>query len=420
MALFSIFSAKADIMIDNIEIIEMRNHIVKIGWHTNEATKGFIYFGKDKDNLNRTMGYSLYDYNHELSLNNIDKNEDYYFKIRAITESGEESETVIQKFSTDDMEDTEKPEFEEQKFLQATQSGVAITWETDEKTKGTIHYGPGPYNLVKKAKSNRYKTRHALFIYRLSPGSQYYFQIVAKDRAGNERNGQVMSFYTLDKTDNPYKLEIANINTNVQERSIIMTWRTSLASQAYLYYGTSPNKVRSKIKVSKYPKLLHKYTLDGLKPNKTYYFKIKGLKSLHKKKAESMIFSVKTKPLETELPIGTLIKGSTQKVYIIQGDGTKAWIQNEEIFTGLKFKWHWIKNINDEALSEYEEIDNISSSKKHPNGVLIKYEGKPGVYLLENGKKRPFFTEKAFTRKGYDWSRVIIVKKKYKTGKNLY
>ena len=83
-----------------------------------------------------------------------------------------------------------------------------------------------------------------------------------------------------------------------------------------------------------------------------------------------------------KLPVGTLIKGSTQKVYITQEDGTKAWIENENVFTGLKFKWHWIKNISDESLSEYEEIDSISSFKKHPNGILIKYEGKPGVYLL--------------------------------------
>ncbi|MDD5040264.1 MAG: hypothetical protein PHY34_03890 [Patescibacteria group bacterium] len=47
-------------------------------------------------------------------------------------------------------------------------------------------------------------------------------------------------------------------------------------------------------------------------------------------------------------------------------------------------------------------------SKNYPDGTLLQVEGEHGVYIIENGKKRPFTSRTALVSR-YDPSRIIIV-----------
>ncbi len=46
----------------------------------------------------------------------------------------------------------------------------------------------------------------------------------------------------------------------------------------------------------------------------------------------------------------------------------------------------------------------------YPNGSLLRAEGEPGVWLIQNGKKRPFLTKGALTSR-FDVNKIITVKK---------
>ena len=416
---------KADVNFSNIEVYEMINGNARLKWNTNVNTRAEIYYGLDQDNLDKFMGYSLYDRWHETVLTGLEKDETYYYKIKAIEASGETTETFIMNFSTDDMEDTIRPDFEEARILQTTHSAVALRWITDEITKATIYYGTNPDSLTKKSYYRKYYNFHTQLIYKLKSGEKYYFKIKAIDKDGNFRERLVSTTIHATGSSSLNISDIEPISPNddlITARTATIKWETNLIAKGVIYYGTSAKRLSKRIYVSPYKKENHEAKIENLIPNKTYYYKIKAYKSLYNKSKKSNIMSFTTKALDNQYKVGSLVKGSDSKVYVIKEDGKRAWVKNEEIFLGLGYRWQMIKNISDEDLNEYLDTKEITSTKTHPDGTLIKYADKPTIYLMEGGKKRPFFTEKAFTRKGYSFDDVIILssKKKYRTGKEVF
>ena len=134
--------------------------------------------------------------------------------------------------------------------------------------------------------------------------------------------------------------------------------------------------------------------------------------------------SFKTKNIDSSLPTGTLVKGSDNRIYVISAKN-RYWIQSAKIFNELGLQWSWVKKVSDNTLMDYKKIGNITDSRKHPDGMLIKYEGNPTVYLMENGQKRPILSKKAFDKNGFNWARIILIKAKnanqfnYATGANI-
>jgi hypothetical protein len=419
---FPMNSVNAEVNFSGIEIFEMLNGSAKLKWGTNLDTRAEIWYGLDENNLNRFMGYSLYKRWHETVLTGLEREKTYYYKIKAIEESGETTETFIRIFSTDDMEDTVNPEFREgyPRFVQTTHTAVALKWKTNEDTKAIIRYGTDPDNLNKTKNYRKYVQWHDQFIYDLQPGEKYYFQVEAIDRDGNSKIKLVhKSTYTNGTSDLIVSnVEPLSMNSDlIGIRQVIIKWKTNLISKGLVYYGTNPKKLNDRV-YTPAGRLNHEATIGDLLSNKTYYFKIKSYESLYNKSKTLEVMSFKTKTLDNQHKIGTLIKGSDSKVYVIRGGGEKSHIKDEKIFLELGYKWEMIKNISDKDLSEYKDTDRITSSKTHPDGTLIKYADKPSIYLIDGGKKRPFFTEEAFTRRGYNFDDVITIpsKKSYITG----
>lgn len=419
----------AEIKFSGIEIRSVENGTAKLKWTTpGQLTKGMVYFGNDPDNLNRWTGYSAYDYYHEVALTSLRKNKTYYYRIVAIDKFQNETEAFTQSFSTKNMkrEETVKPEFKEQKILQATNSAVALAWTTNEETNAVVYYGVDPDNLKKTAKYKSYRKEHELLIHKLKPGEKYYLKITAKDKSGN-KSSKFLRFNTHDYEDAVHKLNISNVaplsfdEKMIFSRKAIIEWKTNLVAKSSISYGVKPGKYKKKITVSKSRRFKHQAALSDLEPNTTYYYKISAYDSLHKKKTTSKEMSVTTRPLKRYYRSGSLVQSSGgYKVYVIKG-ADKFWIKTADVFVGLGYRWDWIEKVDDVFLNEYSEGKSVTKTEKHPNGTLIKYARSAAVYLLENGRKRPFSSAGSFVGKGYDWNRIITIskKEKYKTGEYL-
>ena len=103
-------------------------------------------------------------------------------------------------------------------------------------------------------------------------------------------------------------------------------------------------------------------------------------------------------------PNGTLIKYfDLPEVYRIE-NGKKRAFKSGEIFERLGFNWEDVIEI---PLSEtYLDGDIITGRL---NGTLIKYPDSPGIYLIENGKKRAFKSGEIFENLDYKWEDVIEI-----------
>ncbi len=418
-----------EISIQGVNVFEIKDGKAKIQWSTNVSTKGEIYYGEEEAALNRFMGYSLYDLTHESVLSGLEADKTYHFKIIATDIFGNRTESFVNSFNTDDMEDSTIPIITKYEIIQVIWDSVLIHYQTDEKTKAEFYYGTNESDLNKKVTDSTYGIDNYLYVSKLSPNTKYYIKIKAKDKSGNYQSGATLTFYTGSKPDTAnqtIKINSIDPTTNsssfISSRSVKIKVRTNWASKATVYYGTKESSL-SKNEEDKTYNIDHVINIDNLEPNKEYYFKVKVYDSFHNKTKTSPVLKFRTKKLETVLKTGDLIKSpSSGNVYIVQGNN-KAWIENENIFNTLGYKWNWIKSVDDATVSKFKEIPNISNTKKHPDGTLIKYENSPAVYLVENKKKRPFFTAEAFERGGYSWDEIITVDKSkwsYSTGEYIY
>ncbi|OGL63261.1 hypothetical protein A3E97_03915 [Candidatus Uhrbacteria bacterium RIFCSPHIGHO2_12_FULL_47_12] len=110
---------------------------------------------------------------------------------------------------------------------------------------------------------------------------------------------------------------------------------------------------------------------------------------------------------------GALVKTVTDpKVYLLL-DGKKYWITSEMIFTKLRYRWNWIEDVDSRLLLQYQSGGEITETHRHLNGTLIKYEGDPAVYRLEdqNGKqvKRHIASEEVFKSLKFRSDRIITI-----------
>lgn len=417
-----------EIIISDVNVSNFIDGRATVKWNTNVSTKGEIYYGKSQEELSHFIGYSLYDIDHDSSLSGLEEDEIYYFKIIAIDIFGNRSESFIQTFDTDDMVNTVPPKIISANVIQTTWDSVMIKWVTDKKTKADIQYGKNSEdNLNKKTSYGSYSSDHVKIISGLIPNTRYFIKITAKDKNANNSN-ITLSFNTNSIPSKENKeLKITNIepinydSSLISARYVRIKFKTNWASKAQVYYGTKSGSLGKSVKDERLS-LEHELTIDDLEPNSQYYFKVKVYDTFYNKSKTSDVLNFRTKKLETNLKTGDIVKGSSNMVYIIQGNN-KAWIENENIFQGLGYRWSMIKETDDITLARYNDMKNISNTKRHPDGSLIKYDDSPAVYIVENKKKRPFYTGEVFERSGYNWNDVITIDKKkwsYSTGDTIY
>ncbi|HNV97063.1 MAG TPA: hypothetical protein PKL13_01970 [bacterium] len=416
-----------EIIISEINISNFINGMATLRWNTNINTKGEIYYGRSQEELSNFIGYSLYDINHESSLSGLEEDETYYFKIIAIDVFGNRSESFIQTFDADDMVNTIPPKITSSDVIQTTWDSVMLKWTTDKETKAEIHYGKDSEdNLTKKITYGSYSIDHVKIISGLTPNTRYFIKIMVKDKNSNTSNIMLGFNTVLIPPKENKELKITNIEP-INDSSLIsgryarIKFKTNWASKAQVYYGIKSSSLKQSLK-DEGLSLNHEFIIDGLEPDTQYYFKVKAYDTFYNKSKTSDVLSFRTKKLETNLKTGDIVKGSSNLVYIIQGSN-KAWIENENIFKGLGYRWSMIKETDDITLARYNDTNSISNTKRHPDGSLIKYDDGPAVYLIENKKKRPFYTGEAFERAGYNWNDVITIDKKkwsYSTGETIY
>lgn len=89
-------------------------------------------------------------------------------------------------------------------------------------------------------------------------------------------------------------------------------------------------------------------------------------------------------------------EGDTKIYYITEG-GLKRHMPNPTIFLSYGNKWSEVVTVKPFELSAISD------------NVLLREEGKPGVYKLENGTKRWVKTAEVFNRLGYRWDEIAPV-----------
>lgn len=97
---------------------------------------------------------------------------------------------------------------------------------------------------------------------------------------------------------------------------------------------------------------------------------------------------------------GLILKGSGPEIYVLE-DGKLRWISSMDAFEHLGFEWREVHLVDDGFLTRFEQGP--------PIHVLLKCEGSPHIYRLENQRKRWIRDIDTFVAEGHVWRDVRIV-----------
>jgi hypothetical protein len=107
---------------------------------------------------------------------------------------------------------------------------------------------------------------------------------------------------------------------------------------------------------------------------------------------------------------GTLVSGSTGKVYVILNNN-RHWIPNEVTFDAIGYKWDDILSFSDNVVNVIPEgnpfpsVAPLSGLLKYPNGTVARGSGGK-VYVVLNNHRHWIPDEATFEAMGYKWREI--------------
>jgi len=101
---------------------------------------------------------------------------------------------------------------------------------------------------------------------------------------------------------------------------------------------------------------------------------------------------------------GLVLKGSGPDIYVLE-DNKLRWISSLQAFEFFGYRWEQVHIVDDSFLEQFE--------KGRPIHVLLKWQGSPHIYALENGQKRWIKDIPTFEAEGYVWEDVKFVSCNY-------
>jgi hypothetical protein len=113
---------------------------------------------------------------------------------------------------------------------------------------------------------------------------------------------------------------------------------------------------------------------------------------------------------QTKLEQGTLLRGSSAAVYVIDRGGRRL-IPDEATFNHLKYDWDQIVQISDQQLNNIPELPAIESVLKQNlvEGTIVKATGSDRLYKIRSGQRREIIDPGILTVLGFKLEDVVSV-----------
>jgi len=103
---------------------------------------------------------------------------------------------------------------------------------------------------------------------------------------------------------------------------------------------------------------------------------------------------------------GSLVRDD-KHVYVIE-QGKRRPIQSAEVFLDAGYSWENVQKLPESVLDDHPTGKTFSNPDYIPNGTVAYSESGSGVFLVDEGKKRPFYNPDIFLN-SYSWSDTVKV-----------
>ena len=280
----------ANIVVSNLQTDVQGNDVI-VSWTTNERSNGCVQFGLNTNYDYQICSVSEPTYEHRLLMRNLYPEAVYNYRVSSRTPFGDESVSFNNTVKTGPKPDTTAPVIGDIVLEYVGATAVLIRWETNEETSAEVEYGVG-YAFDKKYRSNKVSISHEALIKNLSPSTLYSYRISVKDPSGNKTISSQQQFrtnYNNSIDTNPLEItDVRPVSTNdlfIGKTRATISWKSSRPTSATVYYGTDPNRLRTRVSVDK-DRVYHEVPIEGLTPGTKYYFKIRS-RGIFRQRVES-------------------------------------------------------------------------------------------------------------------------------------
>ncbi len=278
--------------------VAVRNDYFVVYWKTNNESIGTINYG-----LTNGFGSSVTDKTyakvHELTIGGVLPKKNYYFQLTVYDNNGTALKSSVYKVESTDANDVDPPTIINVSSGYVTGNYGQITWQTNEEATGCVAVGLKYDDLKRKVCDNGFKKSFDIFIDKLSSGTQYVFQIIVKDKKGNQQNSSYYRFSTVSQNDGKISdLEIIEMTTDVgidnnnQTKANLRILATRPV-EGKVFIGEQTGKYKWNYVLPKPRQVNLLFELPNLKPDTDYFYKVE-LTDVFKKKLTTPEFRFRT------------------------------------------------------------------------------------------------------------------------------
>jgi hypothetical protein len=269
-------------VISNIKIVEVTTSSAVISWTTDKRADSIVNYG-----LDRNYGIirdSTFKTDHQLILENLLPNTDYYFQIASVDENGNQSASKgfvfstkklteiagVEKFGEEakliekaveavyQMKSEEAIAFTKEKIeevgakkaeelviigdprAEVGEDWAKISWATNKESNSIVALVPeSDYNpksqepyIMKVGEPNEYVLHHIVEIKGLKPATTYHFQVQSTPKIGETAKSEDRTFTTLSVLPVISNLQVVK----VEEDAVTLSWLTNIPCSSLIEY----------------------------------------------------------------------------------------------------------------------------------------------------------------------------------------
>ena len=200
----------------------------------------------------------------------------YYFAVKAYDSTGLESEYSAEVSTTIvPPVDTTAPVISAVAASEVNATSATISWTTNEIADTQVEYGKTASYGSSTVLNPSLVTAHSQGLSDLEANTTYNYRVRSRDAAGNLAISGNFTFKTAAAPDDTPPVISDVVSSNVTSSSATITWRTDESADTQVEYGTTASYGLTTA-LNGSMATTHSQTLNGLKPNTTYHFRVKS------------------------------------------------------------------------------------------------------------------------------------------------
>ncbi len=284
-------------------------------WTTDEIADSQIEYGKSASYGSQTSLDGAFVTSHSVFLTGLSSATQYHFRVKSRDGAGNLAISGDSVFLTTGVADETKPRDITPPVISdvavtTKENSATVTWFTDEPTRSFVSYGKTTIYGLQTELNITLLTSHTVTVTGLSPETEYNFQIVDEDEAGNRTFFENRVFTTKvalppepEKPPPPPTAIISEVATvAVRPSSAKIAWKTDVPATSQVRFGAeSGNLTQLTIEFTTLS-TEHAVTVSNLSPNTVYFFSAISRNAVGER-AQSREGSFQTESLEIQTVI---------------------------------------------------------------------------------------------------------------------